>query len=84
MRALRASWNLNGWSDTGLAFGIHPPKTANGFGRAHWSGPHWVGLAEDASSAVFSASCYDFSEDVLVLAVVVPERKLGQVERGQV
>jgi hypothetical protein len=28
--ALRASWNVNGWSDTGLAFGIKPRDTASG------------------------------------------------------
>jgi hypothetical protein len=41
----------------------------------------WKRDAEASASSDASASCYRFSEDVRVLAVVVTELKLVQVQR---
>src|SRR5258708_1167944 len=37
--------------------------------------------AEAASSAASSATCYESSEHIFVLAIVVAERKFGQIHR---
>jgi len=75
MIAFIASSKLNGWSETGLAFGIeHLPMVSV---VAHSSADT---SSEYASAAAYSASCYERREDIGVLAVVMPERKLCQVQ----
>jgi hypothetical protein len=81
MRALTASSKLSGCSDTGLAFGMVPPRKASGTARLYPSAI-WLCLSsEDAASESSSASCYDFGEDIRVLPVVVPKLKLRKIER---
>jgi hypothetical protein len=41
----------------------------------------WLSEAEVPASADASASCYDFAENIGILAVVVRELKLREVER---
>ena len=82
MRALSASSNVSGCSETGLALGIRPRKMATQFGRSYRHVNYWTaGHAENASSEAFSASCYDFREDVRILPVVMTERKFREIEQ---
>jgi hypothetical protein len=76
MSALMASSKLNGWSETGFAFGIEGPPLANAFAHslADISSEH-------ASAAACSASHYERREHIPVVSVVMPERKLCQVQR---
>ena len=75
MSALIASSKLNGWSETGLAFGMVPPMV-NAVEHS------WADTASKHTSAVaYSASCYNRVEQVRFFAVVMPERELGQVQR---
>lgn len=69
------SSKLNGWSESGFAFGIQPP---------------WAGLAARSSDhtscwhalpLACSAFCYHVAKDVWILAVIVPVAELGQVQR---
>lgn len=76
MRALTASSKLKGKRETGFAFGMGGPPSA--IGVAH-SSPHIS--SENAVPVAFSASCYHIIEDVGILAVIVPVRKLGQIQR---
>jgi len=75
MSALIASSKLNGWSETGFAFGIVPPGAAQA--ARSWDDTS----SENALPAAFSASCYYFREDVLIRAVVIPELKFRHIER---
>jgi hypothetical protein len=51
--ALRASWNVSGWSETGLAFGTKPASTASGTGRRDQRGVYWpFHCAEAAASSL--------------------------------
>lgn len=75
MIAVIASSKLNGQRETGFAFGIQPPM-ANG---VEHSSPHIS--SEHAVPAAYSAVCYDCGEDVRILAVVMAERELRQVQR---
>ena len=75
MSALMASSKLNGWSETGLAFGIQPPLVG---GVAHSS----LGISSERASAVAcSACCYDLCENVGIFPVVMTEGKLRQIQR---
>jgi hypothetical protein len=59
MSAFMASSKFNGCKETGLAFGINPPPTANAI--EHYA----LGvLAENALPAAFSASCYYRTENM--------------------
>lgn len=76
MIAFIASSKLSGWSETGFAFGMVRPPMASAF--AH-SSPRI--LAEHALQAACSATCYDCVENIRILAVIVAERELRQVQR---
>jgi len=70
------AWSkVSGCSETGFAFGMRPPL-ANGVARSSADTSCW-----HASAAACSAFCYYVRKDVWVLAVVVSERKLRQVQR---
>lgn len=71
-----ASSKLNGWSETGFAFGMMAPPMVNAT-----ASPSVHTSSEHASPATCSASCYDRAKDIRFLAVVVTERELGQVQR---
>jgi len=73
---LIASSKLNGCSEIGLAFGIRrlPMASAIGHSSLHI-------LAEHVSAGACSASCHDRSEDVRILALIMPEGKLRQIQR---
>ncbi len=72
MSAVMASSKLNGWSETGFAFGIGPPM-ANVV--AHSS---LRTSSEPALPVANSAVCYDCIKDVSILAVVMSERDLAR------
>ena len=66
---------VNGWSDTGFAFGMRPPM-ATRVARS------WADTSsEHASAAAYSAFCNDIREDVGILSVIMAIRELGQVQR---
>lgn len=80
--ALRASWKVSGWSDTGLAFGTKPPGTASGTDRRDQRGVYRPCRSPEAAASVeTSASCYHAEEDIRVLAIVKPILKLRKVQR---
>lgn len=82
MRALTASSKLNGCSDTGFALGINPHKKANGIDRFFPYVNAWTcSSAETVAREASSASCYYRLEDIRILSVVVPERKLRKIKR---
>src|SRR6266850_4541287 len=67
---------LSGWSETGLAFGIGCPPMAKRVVRS------WADTSsEHASAAACSAFCYDIGKDIGILPVIMPVRKLCQVQR---
>lgn len=76
MNAWMASSKLSGWSETGLALGIDSPCMTSAIVQA----PLCIS-SEHASAGACSASCYDGPKDVRVLALIVPKRKLRQVQR---
>lgn len=76
MKAVMASSKLNGCRDTGFAFGMDYPPKATAIARSS----HHI-LAENALPAAFSASRYHRTENVRVLAVVMPEREFRQIQR---
>ena len=76
MSTLMASSKLNGWSETGLAFGMIGPPMASGVEHSS------LGTSsEHASAAACSAFCYDIREDVWIIPVVMAIRKLRQIKR---
>src|SRR5437667_3337078 len=92
MSRLMTSSKLSGWSEIG--FNRSPFTRFVAFGRCFSFGffgaffrraviPHPDGWSSGAASgwAASSASCDDRPENVGILAVVIPERKLVQVER---
>ena len=82
MRALRASSKFNGCNDTGLAFGILPHKKASGIARLYQYGRSWsYTSAEAVASEATSASCYDSLENIRVVTIIMPERKLRKIKR---
>lgn len=76
MIAVIASSKLNGQSETGLAFGINPPVMAS---VVEHSSPDTS--SEHAVPAACSAVCYHGRKDIRILAVVMTERELRQVQR---
>ena len=67
---------LSGKSETGFAFGIECPPMAKRVARS------WADTSsEHASAGACSASCYDTGKDVRILSVIVPIRKLRQIQR---
>jgi hypothetical protein len=81
--ALRASWNVSGWSEMGLAFGIILPfaETAIGIVRLCPQLDYWPCPAEASASGMTSASCYHVKENVRILAIVKAILKLREVQR---
>lgn len=82
-KALRASWNVNGWSETGFALAIlvsHKMATVSGH-QGQFVNWHTAYPAEAVASGASSASCQDGLEDVGILPVIVAELKFGQVQR---
>src|SRR5271166_4186663 len=82
-KCLRASWNVSGWSEMGLAFGIVQPfaGTAIGIVRPCPQSGDWPCLAEASASGLTSASCYHVEENVLVVAIVEAILKFREIER---
>lgn len=81
-RRLTASLNVSGCKDTGLALGIIPPLRASGTARLYRSCTCWAcGSAENVARVAFSASCHHVPEYIRVPAIVMPKRKLRQVQR---
>ena len=75
MSTFMASSKLNGWSETGLAFGMIPPMVD---GVEHSS----LGTSsEHASAAACSAFCYHVRKDIRIFTIVMTEGKLGQIQR---
>lgn len=71
-----ASSKLNGWSETGLAFGMMEPPMTNAVEHSSLRTS-----SEHVSAGACSASCYNRTEQVRFFAVVMTERELGQVQR---
>ena len=78
--ALSASWNVNGWSETGFAFGMTVPQTKIDTDRRERLAVYWSCGAEGAASVVASASCYHVEKDVRVLAIVETILKFRKVQ----
>ena len=66
---------VNGWSETGFAFGMRPPMAT---GVEHLS----LGISsEHASAAACSAFCYHVRKDIRIFTIVMTEGKLRQIQR---
>ncbi len=78
--ALRASWNVPGWSEPGLAFGIKHPGTVVDTDRRDQRGVYRPCRSpEAAASAETSASCYHVEENILVVPIVVAILKFRKI-----